>query len=344
MPALTYRDFQASDFEDLHAIVSHWEVARNLGSWPWPPEPEFTRSRCRPYVGDGFAWAICTSDKVIGSISLTNGVLGYMLAPDYQGQGIMQQAVRHVLDHGFADPACNAVTAQAWADNAISIHILEKLGFVLEGESYAQAKARKAQTLDKQFRLTRAAWAATRAAAARAMLPIQTDRLTLKNMTEADAADLHRIVVHPDVGPMLFRFPPDWTVAEATAFIDETPFQGRAPFRLGVYLEDRLIGTVGTGDEIPTHVIYFIDPAYHGQGYGREAMAGLIRFMFKVLGHTELGADAFNDNPASLHVLRRLGFAEVGQDMGYSAARPNLAPMTLFRMTRAAWQDLSQPS
>ncbi len=174
------------------------------------------------------------------------------------------------------------------------------------------------------------------------MLPIHTDRLTLRNMTLADAEDLRRIAVHPDVGPMLFRFPPDWSLDAAGAFIQATTFTAHPPFRLGVYLCDQFIGSVGTGDETPTHVIYFIDPAFHGHGYGREAMAGLIRFMFEVLGHAELGADAFNDNPASLHVLRRLGFADAGQDMGYSAARPNLAPMTLFRMTRAAWQDLSQ--
>ena len=111
-------------------------------------------------------------------------------------------------------------------------------------------------------------------------LPMRTKRLALRNMTQADAEDLHRIAVHPDVGPMLFRFPPDWPLDAARAFIGETQFSGSAPFRLGVYLEDQFIGSVGTGNETPAHVIYFIDPAFHGQGYGREAMAGLIRFMF----------------------------------------------------------------
>ena len=160
MPALTYRNFRASDFEAMHAMVSHWEVVRNLGAWPWPPDPDFTRSRCRPFEGNGFAWAICENEELVGSISLTDDELGYMLRPEYHGRGIIQTAARQVLAFGFADPAREYVRALAWADNAISIHILEKLGFVLESETYDHAKARNAQTHSKTFHLTRAAWGA----------------------------------------------------------------------------------------------------------------------------------------------------------------------------------------
>ncbi len=163
MPALTYRNFRASDFEAMHDMVSHWDVVRNLGSWPWPPEPDFTRSRCRPFKGNGFAWAICENDQVLGSISLTDDVLGYMLRPEHHGRGIIQKAARHVLACGFADPTRSDVRASAWADNATSIHILEKLGFVLESEAYEHAKARNAQTLNKTYHLTRVAWRATQA-------------------------------------------------------------------------------------------------------------------------------------------------------------------------------------
>ena len=38
---LSFRMLQPTDAPALHAIASHWEVVRQLGSWPWPPEPAF---------------------------------------------------------------------------------------------------------------------------------------------------------------------------------------------------------------------------------------------------------------------------------------------------------------
>lgn len=52
--AVTYRAVRPQDFDALHALVSLWDVTRNLGSWPWPPDPEFTAKRCQPFEGDGF--------------------------------------------------------------------------------------------------------------------------------------------------------------------------------------------------------------------------------------------------------------------------------------------------
>ena len=77
MADLTYRDMRADDFADLHALVSYWSVTRQLGSWPWPAQTDFTKSRCRPCKGAGFVWAICLHDRLIGTLGVTGGNLGY---------------------------------------------------------------------------------------------------------------------------------------------------------------------------------------------------------------------------------------------------------------------------
>ena len=39
------------DTDALHRIVSHWDVVRQLASFPWPPDLAFTATRAQPYHG-----------------------------------------------------------------------------------------------------------------------------------------------------------------------------------------------------------------------------------------------------------------------------------------------------
>ena len=69
MADITYRTVRESDFDAMHRIVSHWDVVRQLGGWPWPPDPDFTRTRAQAYKGNGFVWAICDDDRLIGTMA-----------------------------------------------------------------------------------------------------------------------------------------------------------------------------------------------------------------------------------------------------------------------------------
>jgi len=159
MPDLTYRNFRPDDFDDLHAMVSHWSVTRQLGGWPWPPNAEFTRSRSKPYDGDGFIWAICLDDRLIGSVGVTRGDLGYMLHPTHHGQGLMSRATRAAIDHAFQTTERDYLTGSTWEDNATSARLLGKLGFVHWQTCYIHSRARGFPVLVHHRRLTRAAWA-----------------------------------------------------------------------------------------------------------------------------------------------------------------------------------------
>lgn len=156
--AFTYRAVRPQDFDALHALVSLWDVTRNLGSWPWPPDPEFTAKRCQPFEGDGFVWAICIDDALIGTVSVVRGELGYMLHPDHHGKGIVTQATRTALSHAFNDLGAMVVHADIWADNAASRHILTRFGFTLAVQEVEHALARDEPTDSETYKLTRAAW------------------------------------------------------------------------------------------------------------------------------------------------------------------------------------------
>ncbi|MEM7598186.1 MAG: GNAT family N-acetyltransferase [Pseudomonadota bacterium] len=156
--AITYRDLRPQDFAAKHALVSIWEVTRNLGSWPWPPDEAFTRTRCVPFEGDGFVWAICHDDHLIGTVSVVRQELGYMLHPDFHGRGIVSTAMRVALTHAFDTLPLDEVHAEIWADNATSKHLLTKAGFTLSVQETEHALARDEPTESETYTLTRATW------------------------------------------------------------------------------------------------------------------------------------------------------------------------------------------
>lgn len=165
MADLTYRSVQPRDFDALSVMMSDWLVVRQLGGWPWPYDADFTRSRCQPYEGEGFVWAICIADQLVGTVGVTNGDLGYVLAAAHHDKGIMSRAARAAVDHAFETTKRDYLTGSTWYDNAASYRLLQKLGFRHWQTRYTHAKARKMPTLVHHHRLTRADWDRLRSAA-----------------------------------------------------------------------------------------------------------------------------------------------------------------------------------
>lgn len=58
--------------------------------------------------------------------------IGYMLLPEYQGQGIVSEAINMVLDYGFNVLHFHSVEAVVDPENYVSAKVLEKKGFVKE--------------------------------------------------------------------------------------------------------------------------------------------------------------------------------------------------------------------
>ncbi|MFQ1700862.1 GNAT family N-acetyltransferase [Loktanella agnita] len=155
MTEITYRNIVPDDLNDLHEIMSHWSVVRQLGGWPWPADPAFTKSRCKAFAGNGFVWGICQNDRVIGMVGVTNAEIGYVLHPDFHGRGIVSRAARHACDHAFDKDGCAEINASTWGDNPGSAHLLGKLGFRHWRTGYERSKARGYPVITHYWRLTR---------------------------------------------------------------------------------------------------------------------------------------------------------------------------------------------
>lgn len=134
------------DTADIFHIFSSPDVMRHLGRLPMTTMDEAVK-RVQAYQTtfdnhEGIAWAITRRGKkqVIGTFVFWHLIpehyraeIGYILAPEWWGQGVAAEAARAVLTFGFATMGLHSVEAQIAPENAASRRVLEKLGFVQEG-------------------------------------------------------------------------------------------------------------------------------------------------------------------------------------------------------------------
>lgn len=86
-----------------------------------------------------WAMALKSDPKLIGTIAFWNvqkehyrAEIGYALVSEFQGKGLMQEAMTIVLDYGFNTMKLHSVEANVNPANKRSIRLLEKNGFVRE--------------------------------------------------------------------------------------------------------------------------------------------------------------------------------------------------------------------
>lgn len=86
------------------------------------------------------SFIIYYEDKCIGSIGFIEinekhkkGEIGYWLASNFGGKGIMTDCVKAVINYGFNSVNLNRIIIKCDSKNTKSIAIPKKLGFILEG-------------------------------------------------------------------------------------------------------------------------------------------------------------------------------------------------------------------
>lgn len=88
----------------------------------------------------GLTAGIFLNEVLVGIIGFNNldfqhkiGYIGYWLAENYQGRGIMTTAVSAVVTYGFTELSLNRIELRAASENKPSRAIAERLGFTQEG-------------------------------------------------------------------------------------------------------------------------------------------------------------------------------------------------------------------
>lgn len=140
------RKWELSDATDLAAALSNKKVQDNLrDGLPYP----YTEQDGTDYISamlsadenETFAFAITVDEKVVGSIGIfrqgnihrQTAELGYYIAEEYWGKGIMTEAVKQICGFVFDKSDIIRIYAEPFAYNGASCHVLEKAGFQYEG-------------------------------------------------------------------------------------------------------------------------------------------------------------------------------------------------------------------
>ena len=140
---LLLRPWKETDAESLYEYAKDPEVGPIAG-WPVHTSVENSQEIIREVLSAEETYAVCMKEdgKAIGSIGLmigtasnlnlpdTEGEIGYWIGVPFWGQGLIPEAVRELLRHGFEDLKLNKIWCGYFEGNIKSKRVQEKCGFI----------------------------------------------------------------------------------------------------------------------------------------------------------------------------------------------------------------------
>lgn len=298
----TYRDIFEPDFiEDF--LARHYEV----GSLAAAAERA---------EGRGSVFLVAERDgDVIGFLQFGQGDRGPELArlyadPDSYGTGV-GTALLSELHRRLDVRGIEAYVLDVHARNERGRAFYDRQGFVIVGEgSSPDSELTLRRTLHPEV----------------PRLPRHTDRLTLRELTDADAAALHRIFGDAETMLHIGRSRQPRPDVEATArvitsFRSHAELHGFSVWAVDERDGDEVVGVAGLdwveGHGPDVQVDYIFRRDRWGRGYATEVLNEILR-----LGHEELGLDhivalAYPENEASRRVMEKAGMRADGTTFAY---------------------------
>lgn len=262
-------------------------------------------------------------------------LIGYIVDPHRAGQGVATDLARGLVAAAVDDLGLRRVRACCNRDNPASSRVLEKAGMRREEHGVEDSWHAERGWVDGYgYAILAEEWRgevgglreirdASAAVQPRRALPPavawetgerHTARLSLGDAAPDDVEQMLRYRNRPDVGRWMLR-----ARAEPEALRRAWLEPGERDRSFVARLGDRVVGSCSIevrdgsgqpGGPVPgceAEIGYVLDPAFHGQGYGREiAAAGLDR-CFRELRVRRVTAGLYADNVASARLLSGLG-------------------------------------
>ena len=154
------RKWKLSDAKDLASVISNKKIQDNLrDGLPYP----YTEQDATDYISamlsedenKTLAFAITIDNKAIGSIGAFRqknihrhtAEIGYYIAEEYWGKGLMTEAVKQICSYIFDKSNIVRIYADPFSYNKASCRVLEKAGFLYEGTLRSNA-IKNGKTID----------------------------------------------------------------------------------------------------------------------------------------------------------------------------------------------------
>lgn len=173
---------------------------------------------------------------------------------------------------------------------------------------------------------------------------LETSRLILRPPQERDIPAIVTWIGDWDVAKYLSRVPHPYTEADAQDFIVNAG-RHRALGEGFAFVITRKEGDVLAGAagvhlrEAGFELSYWLGKPFWGRGYASEAGLRLLGFAFHDLKLERIGAAFYQDNPASGHVLTKLGFAASGTELRHCLARSEKVLCNLVELRRSEFRQ-----
>ncbi|MEN6342464.1 MAG: GNAT family protein [Methanospirillum sp.] len=145
-------------------------------------------------------------------------------------------------------------------------------------------------------------------------MEIVTPSGVLRDWLPADAAALARQADSPGIAArMRDAFPSPYTLADARRFIAGATGSATNLF-LAIEVDGEVAGSIGVHplEDVyrrTAEIGYWLGEEYRGRGIATDAVRTLAPFAFRRYDIMRLQAGVFSNNPASMRVLERCGFA-----------------------------------
>lgn len=139
------RKWITKDLDSLIKNANNYKIAKNMSNaFPYP----YTENFGHRYISRAITtkptqiFAIEINNEAAGSIGVypqtdihcRNAEMGYWLAEQYWGQGIMKDAIRQMVEYCFSNLDITRIFARPFGTNIASQRVLEKAGFKLEAK------------------------------------------------------------------------------------------------------------------------------------------------------------------------------------------------------------------
>jgi RimJ/RimL family protein N-acetyltransferase len=167
---------------------------------------------------------------------------------------------------------------------------------------------------------------------------LESDRLILRPPCRADVTQMAGWLGDFEVSKNMAKVPHPYGEDDAEGFVALREVQGDGQYSFTVQrrTDNLFLGGVGLHlEEQGWEFGYWLGRPFWGRGYGSEAARRLVQFAFETLGVGQVWAGWYHDNPASGHVLAKLGARHNGSRMRDCRARGTKVLCHEMLLTRA---------
>lgn len=177
---------------------------------------------------------------------------------------------------------------------------------------------------------------------------LETERLRLRPLAEADLSAIVLLANDRDVAEMTARIPHPYSLADARAWLAHLQAQDGRPgepreivFTIERRADRVVLGAIGLviaegGRE--AEIGFWLGKRFWNRDYMTEAASRVLRFGFEDLALAVVRGGALAHNAASLRVQEKLGMRHVGREVQPAPARGGDMEVVVLEIRREAWR------